>query len=439
MRYSTLFQFSFLLITISSVLQWCSLPIGNTALWWFLRGIFIILFAIATKWFAKEYPVTPVNIFLAYVAGSAIIGAIMQTENYWDWKMLVDNTMIFSLPLAVYAVNDELLIAKSIKFWFKWAWILFLVLCPFFESDAFGRFLVPYTFTILMLPLLDRRLTIASVIAFIITIIAGYESRADVTKFSAVLILGIALWIPVLHKWFERILKPLMWGLLAAPIVFLWLGATGTFNVLNIEEELGIEGKYMMDSSLENHDKISMFGDTRTFLYVEEIKSAIDNNYVIWGRTPARGYNSLWFGDIIDEDLGVKRGERGSCEVSILNVFNYFGIVGVLLYFAVFAIAAFKAIYRSENRYIQVIGLYVAFRWLFGFLEDFSRFDLNMMFLWFMIGMCYSERFRKMNDEEFELWFMYITHPDEEAEEEEELYNEAIPLEIEEDEDDADY
>lgn len=439
MRYSTLFKFSFLLISTSSVLQWCSLPIGNTALWWFLRGIFIILFAIATKWFAKEYPVYPVNIFLTYVAGSSIIGAIMQTENYWDWKMLVDNTMIFSLPLAVYAVNDELLIAKSIKFWLKWAWILFFILCPFWESDAFGRFLVPYTFTALMLPLIDRRLTIISTIAFLITVTFGYESRADVIKFTAVFILGTALWTPYLYNWLKRLLKPLMWSLFAAPFIFFWLGVTGTFNILNIEEELGLRGKYMMGSSLENTDEVSMLGDTRTFLYVEEIKSAIDNKYIIWGRTPARGYNSLWFGDQIDEDLGVKRGERGSCEVSILNVFNYFGIIGVLLYFVVFLIAAFKAIYRSENRYIQVIGLYVAFRWLFGFLEDFSRYDLNMMFLWFMIGMCYSERFRKMTDEEFELWFMYITHPDEEAEEEEEIYNESIAFENEADENNTDY
>ena len=82
--------------------------------------------------------------------------------------------------------------------------------------------------------------------------------------------------------------------------------------------------------------KISTLADTRTFLYVEEISSAIKNKYVVQGRSIARGYDSMSFGKSIDKALGIQRGERQMSETSILNIFNYFGIIGVVSYFCIF-------------------------------------------------------------------------------------------------------
>lgn len=407
---------------VSSILQWCELPIDNTAVWWSLRAIFLIFFMAHFMKYRKESPHVPILLFLIYVAISSIAGAIFKTENYWDWKLLVNNFMIFMLPFAAYSVNEERLVAKGINYWLQWAWIPLFLLWPFLGSDAFGRYLVPFTFLAIMLPMLNKKWLIALGIAYLITIVYGFESRADVIKFSVCILLGLCLWLPYLNKWLQKLIKPTMWAFLFAPFLFLGLAASGTFNIFEIEQELGLENKYMMETSLEDRDEVSALADTRTFLYVEEIESAVKNNYYIWGNTPARGYESLFFGEEVDEDLGVKRGERGSCEVSILNVFNYFGLVGCLLYFIVFITASYKAVYKSENRHIQVIGLYVAFRWLFGFIEDFSHFDLNMMFLWFMIGMCFSERFRQRTDEEFELWFLFILHPEQVATEAQDRY-----------------
>lgn len=411
---------------VSSVLQWCDLPIGNTLVWWALRSVFLLFFIAHFKTYVRETPNTPILLFLTYVICMSIVGALFKAENYWDWKMLIDNMMIFSLPLAAFSINEEHLVARGINCWIRWAWIPLLMLWPFLESDAFGRYLVPFTFLALMFPTLNKKWTIALGGAFLITVVYGFESRSDVIKFTVCLQLGLCLWIPYLSRWLFNLIKPAMWTFLFAPFIFMGLAISGTFNVFEIEKELGLENKYMMASSLEDRDEVSALADTRTFLYAEEIESSIIGDYYIWGNTPARGYLSLAFGQGTDEDLGTKRGERQSCEVSILNVFNYFGLVGCLLYFIIFITASYLAVYKSENRYIQVIGLYVAFRWLFGFVEDFSRFDLNMMFLWFMIGMCYSERFRQRTDEEIELWFNYIVYPDAIAKEIEEKYIEEL-------------
>lgn len=422
MQSSKIFYFSFITIGVSSILQWCELPIDNTAAWWSLRAVFLIFFIAHFRTYSRETPHLPILFFLFYVIGATIAGAIFKTENYWDWKLLVDNFMIFLLPLAAYSVNEERLVAKGINYWLQWAWIPLLLLWPFLESDAFGRYLVPFTFLAIMLPMLNKKWVIALGIAYLITVVYGFESRADVIKFSVCILLGLCLWIPRFNRWLQKLIKPVMWAFLFAPFLFLGLAVTGTFNIFEIEKEFGLEDKYMMETSLENIDEVSALADTRTFLYAEEIESAIVGDYYIWGNSPARGYLSAVFGQGADEDLGTKRGERQSCEVSILNVFNYFGLVGCMLYFIIFIAASYQAVYKSENRYIQVIGLFVAFRWLFGFIEDFSRFDLNMMFLWFMIGMCYSKRFRQRTDEEFELWFLFVLYPEHIAIETQEIY-----------------
>ena len=161
-------------------------------------------------------------------------------------------------------------------------------------------------------------------------------------------------------------------------------------------------------SSGNDGDDVSALIDTRTFLFVEEISSAIDNDYVVFGNSIARGYKSDFFGSIIDTELKVNRGERQDCEVSILNIFNYFGLLGCIIYFLIFALASYKAIYKSKNRYVPVIGLYIAFRWTFAWVEDFSKFDLNYLFLWIMMGICFSPLYRNMTDEDFKSWVKTI-------------------------------
>lgn len=400
--FKRIFPYTILLISVSSILQWCSLPIGNTFLWWLLQSFILFIFY---RLKPVKYVIRPIKFFLTYLVLSAIYGAIFMTENYWDWKLLVSNLMVFSLPLAAFVFGSPIYLPKVLKCWLKYAWIILILLMPFLGSNAYGRFLVPFTFLALFLTQLDKKYVILTTIAYLITIFLGYDSRSDTLKFSVCLVLGVSMFFPILWK-----NKKVIWGIaismIIAPIIFFILGVTGNFNIFNIEEELGLEGKYEIKSS--EGEEYSVLTDTRTFLYVEELQSAINNNYIILGRSIARGYDSAFFGDWADKVMGIKRGERQSCETSILNIFNYFGIVGVIIYFIIFYRASFLAIRRSRNTFIPVFGVYVAFRWLFAWIEDFSYFDLNYMFLWIFIGMCYSPIFRNMSNQDFKNWLYKI-------------------------------
>lgn len=139
-----------------------------------------------------------------------------------------------------------------------------------------------------------------------------------------------------------------------------------------------------------------MSADTRTGLYENVIASAVLNEYIIQGRTPARGYDSTNF--------TVMFADRGASEVSIHNIFTYYGLIGTVLYFLIFYIASWRAIFQSRNRYIPILGIFVSFRWIYAWIEDFSVFDIGYVFLWVMIAMCMSSRFRYMSDGEFRYW-----------------------------------
>ncbi len=388
-----------LLISISSILAWCSLPIGNTTIWWSIQCLIIYIFI---KLSPPQYHIVPIKIFILYLIFSAVYGAIFMTENYWDWKLLVDNLMIFSLPLATYTYRQPHRVTQTLKYWFKYAWIILIPLVPFLSSDAYGRFLVPFTFLAILLPILNKKFIVLTLIAFFITITLGNESRSDTIKFSFCCLLGLSLYFLNANKNHKKKFIIISHCILLTPIILFSLGVTNTFNVFRIEEEFKLNDKYIIKSS--DGKEFSALTDTRTFLYIEEIQSAINNNYVIMGRSIARGYDSPSFGDWADETMHLSRGERPSCETSILNIFNYFGVIGVILYFFIFYSATYLAIIKSKNIYIKIIGIYVAFRWFFAWIEDFSRFDLNYLFLWIFIGMCYSPVFRNMTNYNFKLW-----------------------------------
>jgi len=187
------------------------------------------------------------------------------------------------------------------------------------------------------------------------------------------------------------------------PLLFLLLGLSGNFNIFELNEYFGEQNVKNISNSGEKTEE-NLTADTRTFLYIEVIESAIKHNYIIFGRTPARGNDSPSFGEYNKDKLKTGKLERFANEVSILNVFTWLGIVGVFLYFIIFFKASYYAINESNNIFIKIIGIYISFRWLYGFVEDFSNFDLSNIFLWIMVGMSFSKNFRHMSDKQFKVW-----------------------------------
>lgn len=400
-------SYSILLISVYSVLQWSSLSmtiVNNTFFWWLLQALILYNFY---KIGNREIKNKKVSLFLIYVVLSFLYGLYM-SGNYWHYKFLVRNTMIFLLPLSVYVFVEPYRIKTVLKVWFKKALILLVCISPFIYSDAWGNYLTPFCLFGLFFGLLTKKWKLLTIFAFVLTLTLGWASRSCTIRFSVAFIIGILFSLKVSKSLLLKNLKLIYFAFCCIPFVFFVLGVLGVFNILNVDEELGLSKKYEIFRS-ENKANEATLKDTRTLVYAEVLKSAVENHYTIQGHSLARGYDSVIFGDDVDKvSGGLLKGERPSSETCILNVFTHMGVIGVFLYMLIFFKSTFLAIFHSKNDYIKIVALYVLFRWVYSWIEELAFFNITYLMLWIMISMCFSSYFRSMTNQEFRYWFKSI-------------------------------
>lgn len=414
MQYNTIKHFAnfalpytFVLTAIFSVTEYAnpSLPIlyflNNTTLIWTIS-----IFILAILFFSKEYFFDDINkknisALTYYLLWTfvCIIRGMFVAEGYWEWKGLITNIMGLLLPLVAYSSTNKVVVQTMILYYVKYALPLFLILVFLIRRDAFGSYLMPISFLLLFLPALSKRKKNLLLLIVVVVIVADLTSRSNVIKFGVpILLLSIYY---MRDKITSKFLESVRLVLIIAPLLFFTLAVTSVFNVFKMNEYLG-EQKVMGTDNEGKRVEQDMAVDTRTFIYEEVLKSAMKNDYWIFGRTPARGNDSAAFGGATFELT--KRYERLANEVGVANVFTWMGVVGVILYFFIFFRASFLAVNRSRNIYAKMLGIYVAFRWLYSWVEDVNNFTLNYFMLWIMIGLCFSYSFRMMSDYEVTIW-----------------------------------
>lgn len=399
---------SILLISISSILPWSTLPLKNTFIWWTIYAIILATF-ISSKRTTFDYRndknLFYLKIYLYWVA-ICIVRGFFVAENYWEFKNLMGTGMVLLLPCSIYVTTNKYAIQKILSFWFLYGLLLFPLILPFISGTGYGRYLVPVSFIALFFPVLNRKWKLITLATCLFVIFISLDARSNVIKFSVPVIFCLLY----LFRYYltESILRALHRSVMLLPIALFIASSFGFFNIFNMESY--IEGSYNITKTDAEGYSIegNLIADTRTLLYEESIASAIKNNYVLLGRTPARGYDSASFGLYLKEILNTGKMERFSNEVSILNIFTWTGLIGVLLYFLIFYRASYLAINSSNSSFLKILGLYVAFRWTYAWVEDFSLFDLSNFILWTIIGMCYSRDFRRMTDYEFKAWLRGI-------------------------------
>ena len=64
-----------------------------------------------------------------------------------------------------------------------------------------------------------------------------------------------------------------------------------------------------------------------------------------------------------------------------------------------------KSPLQLNYRRTKLIGVFIAFHWAYGWVEDATKFDILNISLWSAISMGLSSQFRAMSDKEFLKWF----------------------------------
>lgn len=133
--------------------------------------------------------------------------------------------------------------------------------------------------------------------------------------------------------------------------------------------------------------------DTRTFLYNEVYDDLTGDQQLIFGKGSGGTYFSTYFfsaeGDIAN---------RFTVEVGFLALLLKTGIVGAGLTLAAIYLAAYLALFRSNNRFVFWLGLMLLLHSAIFFVENLVAMNVYNFLIWFFIGVCGSHKIRSLNN-----------------------------------------
>lgn len=321
---------------------------------------------------------------------SLLRGVLLATD-YWDWKFLFFSSLSFSfIPMAFYLGKNLAIVKTIFKFVINYLFPFGFLLIPLTlisNDELYSRIMIPVGLFIIFIPYLKLKwkLLIVLVAATSILIVVGFRSNIIKISFS-VLLLVLCFGAYYIHKnW----LKLFHIALFSIPIVFFALAVTDRYNIFS---EIGNEDElYTINKS---GDEENLMTDTRTFLYVEVLSSLSNSGNWLFGESAIGSYQTDWFYD----EGGAMKGKRYGSEVGVLNNLMRNGIIGVVVYFLLLATVSYNAIQNSNNFLAKVLGLFIAFRWTYSFVEEFTHYDLNFYFFWIVMGLISSKQFRTMSD-----------------------------------------
>lgn len=402
-------QYTLFFITVYSILPYPNHSfdvlkyLQVTFIWWILIIIILFEFFYSKKYFydtKNEENLGYIKRYLLWNILCIVIGMFI-AQTYWDWKALFSNGFSLLLPIVVYIATNTYVTQSLMSYYIKYILPLFVVFAFLISPNIYAFYLIPISFLMLFFPVLTTqwKIILLSITFLLLTI--DLSARSSVIKFGVPVIL---LSFYYFRKFFSvKIFEIIRISLIIAPIFFFILGVVGIFNIFQMDNY--IKGDFTIKENSSSGvviNESSLKDDTRTMLYVDVLNTSLKYNSWLIGRSPARGNESDDFGSVLKSITG--KAERQSNEVAILNIFTWTGIVGVILYFLIFFKATYLAVNRSKNIFSKMLGIYVAFRCAYAWVEDVNDFSLNMLILWLMIGLCFSVSFRNMNNNEVRIW-----------------------------------
>ncbi len=320
----------------------------------------------------------------------------MISDNLIEYKQLVMGGIDISMPILSWLSFKPFYAKKILSFWYKYA-ILFFILFYIWVIGFTQLYLSPLLLLFCFFPLFPSRKAGTIFIAGILFCLLAGEARSQYLKAIPALLIGILILIKQTQIPYRLIKIGHCLAYLCTLVIFTFIfkGLLNNYWGESSPEELKAE--YREDNS-----------DTRSLIYIDAIESSINNNYMIQGRTPARG-NDIIYSDILfkwaySDNYIFNKDERHKNEVMHINTYTWCGLIGLILSSLIFFKASYLAVYKSKNTYISLLGCYIAFQWSYGWIENIQQLDTFNIILWIMVGMCYSTDFRNMSNLEFKQW-----------------------------------
>lgn len=363
---------------------------------------YTLLFLFWASWrFLPREEFTGKKIMVFYFVYAAITYLRGFTEiEYWaDWISLASSMVFtsFLLPYMMFLGSPDCC-SKIFRSFIKFGIPLCVIGAIWLSSDEqqnFAHNLVIVNMLVLLLPEMKWKWRL------MIIAIAFFVSLYDLDRRS--ILVGYAVPFLLLFAWpFLRVnlmRKFVVSTMFVLPIVLLSLGLAGIFNIFEYMEKSS-------DLNISGSDRGTMV-DSRTGIYEDVFKDLINNN--IW---VSRGGNHKTYTSIVEissnDVTDLWRYGRKGTESGMLNHFQYGGIWGALAYTLLFIGASWKACFSSRSRFMRLLGVYIAFKFLYSFIEESVVPNGLTFWLFLCLGICYNARFRNFTDIEIKKYFRQV-------------------------------
>lgn len=387
---------------ILHIIIYFALKLPEPALWAMRMIILFVLYIFCTKVISLKR-IDKIGLFILYAfilwqIISFIRGTFDAGSNYWIWKGMTNNLLVALFYITILYASNPIWVCNTYRLLWKYFIILSIIAIIFCRDPLIVNYL-PYSTMLLFWPAIPKKNRYLLLIIVLYFFILNTQ-RNDLVKIAFAAFCGLIVYR--LYKYTPLILFKISHIiLLIIPFVFILLAVFADFNIFKFDEY--IKGEHKV-TRVENGETVEedLLADTRTFIYRNTFYTL--NKYDAWitGRNTAHGDEG--FSSFINQETRTK-GRYGN-EVGIMNILLWYGIIGVLLYFILYARASYLAIYKSNNSYMKIIGIYTAFLWCWSFIWECCLFEMFYMMNIIFIGIGLSSSFRNMTNKEFKAWII---------------------------------
>lgn len=344
----------------------------------------------------KEY--LPINIYSVYITISILFGYFI-ASGYWMWKQFIINQITLLFILFLYYFSNPYNVFIFLKKWLKYAIIAFIPFSIFMTKDSYGIYLGPIILLLIYLKYIPLKYRIVLLI-FSTLACSDFGARSILLKFIPAALLGISLLINIrIPKNIFNILSIIFF---ITPIIFFTLGITGIYNIFQYQDN---SSKQLTQTKIDKKGQRveeNLLADTRTFIYRSVLTSSVVNNSILFGTTPAKNA----FVEEFDNKITRQTGRKNEC--GIANLYTWCGAVGVILMMFIYMQAVRLAINHSKNYSLQLLGVYIAYRWIIFWIEDIQNPTIDNVTLHMIIAIAYSKAFRNLSDKRFKLFIFNL-------------------------------
>ena len=334
----------------------------------------------------------------------AIYLVVIYFRGFWNiitpsdqYAMFVSGVMFcFLFPMLIYLSQPSML--SRIMRSFITLGIFLCVICYFFPpTDAQMSLAHNASFLnvfILAIPFIKRKWSVLIIAGVLFVVLLDVDRRSIMVNnvFSLLIVL---LWFLLKRC---NAYRYLCCTLIITPLILLYLGLSGSFNIFQAASVIDFQA---------SQDARGFFVDSRTSIYEDVFDGLKEKGSYIAGLgLNGRVRTSLAYSEDASIDL-FRYGRLGS-ESGMLNYIQYGGIIGGALYSLLLIFAALKATFDSKNDFIKLLGLFVAFKFLYSFIEDKIAFEAHSFYIFLWIGMCYNKKFRYMDNEQMKSYLGLI-------------------------------